>query len=78
MLPIDDFLRLLGRHSRSRDVAAAEDSLFGAGLDLSSLRFTEFIMDLEETCGIDIDVDDLDASIVTAGQLHARLQERYG
>ena len=47
--------------------------LFGAGLNLSSIRFTEFIMTLEEDLGIDIDIDDLDAKIQTAGQLYARL-----
>ncbi|QYK43027.1 MAG: acyl carrier protein [Paracoccaceae bacterium] len=72
MLPLDQFLRLLARHARRSEVRA-DDALFDGGIDLSSLRFTEFIMDLEETCGIDIDVDTLDAGIVTAGQLHARL-----
>ena len=50
-----------------------DDVLFGSGLDLSSIRFTEFIMTLEEELAIDIDVDDLDGSIVTAGQLYHRI-----
>lgn len=49
------------------------DVLFGSGLNLSSIGFTEFIMVLEEEQGIDIDVDQLDASISTAGQLYERI-----
>lgn len=49
------------------------DVLFGGGLNLSSIGFTEFIMELEEEAGIDIDIDDLDNSIQTVGQLYARL-----
>ena len=48
------------------------DVLFGDGLDLSSIRFAEFIMTLEEETGSDIDIDDLDVSVKTAGQLYAR------
>ena len=50
-----------------------DDVLFGSGLNLSSIGFTEFVMTLEEEQGIDIDVDQLDASIRTAGQLYARI-----
>ena len=50
-----------------------DDVLFGSGLNLSSIGFTEFIMVLEEEQGIDVDVDDLDASIRTAGQLYAKI-----
>ena len=49
------------------------DVLFGSGLNLSLIGFTEFIMVLEEEQGIDIDVDPLDASIRPAGQIYARI-----
>ena len=49
------------------------DVLFGSGLNLSSIGFTEFIMVLEEEQGIDIDVDSLDAPIRPAGQIYARI-----
>ena len=49
------------------------DVLFGGGLSMSSIGFTEFIMELEEETGYDIDIDDLDNSIHTVGQLYARL-----
>ena len=49
------------------------DILFGGGLDLSSICFTEFVMELEEQTGTDIDLDDLDASIRSVGQLYSRL-----
>lgn len=57
-------------------VVSDDDVLFGRGLDISSIAFTEFIMELEEEAGIDIDIDDLDASIRTVGELFARLS-RY-
>jgi len=47
--------------------------IFGGGINLSSIGFTEFIMELEEVIGRDIDIDDLDASVRTVGQLYARL-----
>ncbi|MGH1454848.1 MAG: phosphopantetheine-binding protein [Paracoccaceae bacterium] len=49
------------------------DQIFGAGINLSSIAFTEFVMDLEEECDIDIDIDDLDGSIKTVGQLYERV-----
>ena len=57
-------------------VVSDDDVLFGRGLDISSIAFTEFIMELEEEAGIDIDIDDLDASIRNVGELFARLS-RY-
>lgn len=66
------FLSLLARYAR---VDAVEDNmvLFGAGLNLSSIGFTEFILELEEINDINIDIDDLDNSIRTVGQLWERL-----
>jgi len=66
------FLSLLARYPR---VDAVEDNmvLFGAGLNLSSIGFTEFILELEEINDINIDIDDLDNSIRTVGQLWERL-----
>ncbi|MCP5072650.1 MAG: acyl carrier protein [Rhodobacteraceae bacterium] len=46
-----------------------DDILFGDGLNISSIAFTEFVMVVEEEFDIDIDMDDLDASIRTVGQL---------
>ena len=55
------------------ETISQDDVLFGSGLNLSSIGFTEFVMTLEEEQGIDVDVDQLDASIRTAGQLYARI-----
>ena len=66
------FFALLCKAAKT-DIIAPESILFGAGLNLSSIAFLEFIMELEEVTGLDIDVDNLDASIRTAGQLHDRL-----
>lgn len=68
----DLFDSLLCKYAKAQAIAD-DDVLFGGGLDLSSIGFTEFIMELEEATGRDIDLDDLDASIRTAGQLYARL-----
>ncbi|MEQ6202773.1 phosphopantetheine-binding protein [Sulfitobacter sp. HNIBRBA2951] len=66
------FCEILSRYTK---VDVARDSvLFGDGLNLSSIRFAEFILDLEETCDLDIDIDELDASIKTAGQLYDQLR----
>jgi Phosphopantetheine attachment site. len=55
---------------------ASDDAiLFGSGINISSIAFTEFIMELEETYDLDIDLDALDESVKTVGQLYARLAE---
>jgi len=66
------FSALLARFARTPTVQTG-DILFRSGLDLSSIAFAEFIMELEMAAGRDIDLDSLDASVETAGQLHARL-----
>ncbi len=72
MLNWPEFAARLSRKARNHPVA--EDSvLFGAGLNISSVSFLEFVMELEEDAGLDIDVESLDASIRTAGQLYDRI-----
>jgi acyl carrier protein len=66
------FSKTLSAYTKAGEVSQ-DDVLFGSGLNLSSIGFTEFIMTLEEEQGIDVDVDQLDASIRTAGQLYARI-----
>lgn len=72
MISSEKFLTMLGRYTQAPQ-AGMDDVLFGAGLDLSSIGFTEFIMALEEEMDIEIDTDGLDASIRTAGQLYAKI-----
>lgn len=67
-----EFSSILSRFSKAAHIEQ-DDILFGSGLNLSSIRFTEFIMTLEEETGVDIDIDGLDASIKTAGQLYERI-----
>lgn len=52
------------------------DVLFRNGLNIPSIVFTEFIMEIEEQTGMDIDLRTLDESIVTAGQLYERIFEK--
>lgn len=67
-----DFCVALSRFAKKTPVEKTH-FLFKSDLDMSSLGFLEFIMFLEEETGIDIDVDDLDGSIETAGQLFDRI-----
>ena len=71
-VPSDVFLTRLREYSKNPD-AQLTQILFDDGLDMSSVRFPEFIMTLAEDCDIDIDIGVLDASIETAGQLLERL-----
>jgi acyl carrier protein len=73
MIDKDEFLALLKKHAGS-DHASMEDILFGSGIDMSSIGFTEFILELEELHDVDIDLDRLDGSVRTVGQLHKRLE----
>lgn len=66
------FSTLLARYAKVAQVLPG-DQLFRSGLDMASIAFTEFVMELEEVSGTDIDLDSLDASIETAGQLFERL-----
>lgn len=61
-------INILERWTGEADISD-ETVLFGSGLNISSVKFIEFVMDVEEIFKIDIDIDDLDASIVTAGQI---------
>ncbi len=72
MLDWNQFSDLLRKYAKVQEIHP-DDILFGGGIDLSSIAFTEFIMALEEDRGIDIDIDDLDVSIRTVGQLYDRL-----
>ncbi|MBN2631543.1 MAG: acyl carrier protein [Rhodobacteraceae bacterium] len=68
----EKFATLLAKFVKKRPIEP-EDILFGGGIDISSILFIEFIMTLEEEFDLDIDVDDLDASIRTVGQLYDRV-----
>lgn len=69
----DEFSLILSRFAKVETVSAS-DILFGSGLDISSIAFTEFIMEIEDRFNMDVPVEDLDAGIKTAGQLFERLQ----
>jgi len=66
------FDSLLCKYAKVQAIAS-DDVLFGGGINISSIAFAEFIMELEEETGLDIDIDDLDSSIRTAGDLYDRL-----
>lgn len=66
------FSTLLAQFAKASDIQPS-DVLFSSGLDIPSIAFTEFIMELEDEAGMDIDLNALDESIKTAGQLYERL-----
>ncbi|MDO9524924.1 MAG: phosphopantetheine-binding protein [Gemmobacter sp.] len=68
----DRILSILKRWLK-RDDVAMDNLIFRDGLNMSSIAFTEFIMEVEEEFEADIDVDSLDESIKTVGQLLAKL-----
>jgi acyl carrier protein len=68
----ESFVLLLEKFVKKRPLER-NDILFGSGIDISSILFIEFIMTIEEEFDMDIDVDDLDASIRTVGQLYDRI-----
>lgn len=70
---MDSILTLILKYVKA-DTISRDDIVFGEGLDMTSIAFTEFVMSFEETYDVDIDIDDLDESIKTVGQLADRLQ----
>ena len=72
MIDTDRFVELLGKYAKAENVQM-DDVLFGEGLNISSVRFTEFLMDIEEDYNLDIDPGQLDVSIKTVGQLFQHL-----
>lgn len=72
MVSEDEFFKVMASYVKVAQVGA-QDVLFGAGLDISSIAFAEFIMDIEEMSGEDIDIDSLDNTIITAGQLYRHI-----
>ena len=69
----DRILAILKRWVK-RDDVPRDILIFRDGLNMSSIAFTEFIMEVEEEFDADIDADSLDESIKTVGQLLARLE----
>lgn len=74
MIDKDAFFDLLARRARKPSVSE-NDVLFRTGLNLGSLMFAEFLMEIEDEYNLDIEISDLDASIVTVGQLYAKIDE---
>lgn len=74
MIPKQKFFESMAKWARVGTVSE-NDNIFRDGLDMSSIAFTEFIMEIEEEIGTDIDPDRLDASIRTVGQLYHRIAE---
>ncbi len=71
-MEFEEFAALLANFARASNVKA-DDVLFGSGLDIASIAFLEFIMELEDRLNREIDVDSLDGGVKTVRQLYDRL-----
>lgn len=73
----DKILNLLAEHAGVETVKPT-DKLFGGGINLSSVAYTEFVLAFEEEFGVELDMDSMDASVETVGQFVDMLQGHLG
>jgi acyl carrier protein len=66
-LNIDRLKDLIASHCKA-DAVLEDDPLFDTGLAMSSIAFTELVMQIEEETGVDIDLDLIDHRTVTVGR----------
>jgi acyl carrier protein len=52
-----------------------DDMLFGSGLNLSSISFTEFVVDFEDLFDIDVNMERLGADVKSVGQFVEVLED---
>lgn len=65
-----DFAALVAKYAKVES-ATADDLLFSGPISISSIAYTELVLEIEERCDLDLDLDALDAETTTVGQLHA-------
>lgn len=63
----DKILSMLAEHAGVENMTM-NDKLFGGGIDLSSVAYTEFVLAFEDEFNTEIEMDSLDESIETVGQ----------
>ncbi len=69
---------LLGKFAKLDGPAQPDALIFGDGLNMSSISFTEFVLQFEEDFDASIFVEDLGEEIKTAEQLVDTLMEYVG
>ncbi|WP_428928104.1 acyl carrier protein [Marinibacterium sp. SX1] len=69
----DKILSLLAEHAGVEKVNPS-DKLFGGGINLSSVAYTEFVLAFEEEFDVELDMDSMDTSVETVGQFIDMLQ----
>lgn len=67
-------LACLAKHAKVSEISEG-DKLFGSGINLSSISFAEFIMEFEEIFDLEADINGVDESVVTVGDLLGVLRE---
>lgn len=69
-MELKDFSALVAKYAKV-DKASADDLLFSGPISISSIAYTELILEIEEREDLDLDLDSLDPETTTVGQLHA-------
>lgn len=65
--PDDRILELLATHAKVETVQPT-DKLFSGGINLSSVSYTEFVLEFEDTFDVEVDMESLDGSVETVAQ----------
>ncbi len=69
----DRILTLLAEHAGVETINPS-DKLFGGGINLSSVGYTEFVLAFEEEFDVELELEGVDASLETVGQFVEMLQ----
>ncbi len=69
----DKILSLLAEHAGVETIKPS-DKLFGGGINLSSVAYTEFVLAFEEEFDVEVEMESLDESIETVGQFIEMLE----
>ncbi|CUK10382.1 phosphopantetheine-binding protein [Shimia thalassica] len=70
----EKILQLLSQYAEVPSIKM-DDMLFGSGLNLSSISFTEFVVDFEDLFDIDVNMERLGADVKSVGQFVEVLED---
>lgn len=70
----EKILQLLSQYAEAPSIKM-DDMLFGSGLNLSSISFTEFVVDFEDLFDIDVNMERLGADVKSVGQFVEVLED---
>ncbi|MGV6849283.1 MAG: acyl carrier protein [Marinibacterium sp.] len=73
----DRIMALLAKHAEV-DTIGRDDKLFGGGINLSSVGYTEFVLAFEDEFDTELDLEGLDVSVETVGEFVDLLETHLG